>query len=89
MSSSSPTTDTILLQLKTVAERYKAREPGAREQLLTLSQALTASLELPSEAIQRLGWAEVSFTRSFAIQIIISRDFLVRYIRPAAKLSKA
>ncbi|KAI9687301.1 MAG: hypothetical protein M1822_002344 [Bathelium mastoideum] len=52
------TADTILLQLQNVAEKYKHHEPGAREELLNLSQALTASLELPSEAIQRLGWAE-------------------------------
>ena len=35
------------------------KTPGAREQLINLSHALIASLELPSEAIQRMGWAEV------------------------------
>ena len=34
-------------------------ETGAREKLLSLSLQLTAALETPSEAIQRIGWAQV------------------------------
>lgn len=51
----------ILDRLQTIAQAYTEKRPGAREQLLNLSYALTASLELPSEAIQRMGWAEVDF----------------------------
>lgn len=49
----------ILAQLQTVGSAYAQNKPGAREQLLNLSHALISSLELPSEAIQRMGWAEV------------------------------
>ena len=35
-------------------------ESGARERLLDLAYALAAAVELPSEAIQRIGWAEAS-----------------------------
>ncbi|KAI9654484.1 MAG: hypothetical protein M1821_006574 [Bathelium mastoideum] len=56
--SSPSATENILSQLQDTAKAYNAKAPGAREQLLNLSQALTASLELPSEAIQRIGWAE-------------------------------
>lgn len=50
----------ILAQLQTAGSAYSEQKPGAREQLLNLSNALIAALELPSEAIQRIGWAEVS-----------------------------
>lgn len=40
---------------------FTGNEPDARMQLLSLSHQLIASLETPSEAIQRIGWAEVKF----------------------------
>ena len=49
----------IIAQLQAVGAAYAENKPGAREQLLGLSHALISSLELPSEAIQRMGWAEV------------------------------
>ncbi|KAI1491131.1 putative O-methyltransferase [Biscogniauxia mediterranea] len=58
MSSSSNKPEAILSQLQTVGAAYAENKPGAREQLINLSQALISSLELPSEAIQRMGWAE-------------------------------
>ncbi|KAI1498355.1 putative O-methyltransferase [Biscogniauxia marginata] len=58
MSSTSSQTEAILSQLQSVGSAYAAKKPGAREQLLNLSHALISSLELPSEAIQRMGWAE-------------------------------
>ncbi|KAI1633661.1 putative O-methyltransferase [Biscogniauxia mediterranea] len=58
MSSSSGKPEAILSQLQTVGAAYAENKPGAREQLINLSQALISSLELPSEAIQRMGWAE-------------------------------
>jgi hypothetical protein len=53
MASSQPVD--ILSQLQAVGTAYAEKETGAREQLLNLSHALIASLELPSEAIQRMG----------------------------------
>ena len=52
-------TEAILNEIQGLSKDYAEKKPGAREQMLNLSQALTASLELPSEAIQRMGWAEV------------------------------
>ena len=49
----------VLEQIKNVQEVFLKNEPGSREQLLNLSYALSSALELPSETIQRIGWAEV------------------------------
>ncbi|KAK7734306.1 hypothetical protein SLS53_007956 [Cytospora paraplurivora] len=57
MASSQPP-EAILAQLQKTGAAFADKQPGAREQLLNLSHALIASLELPSEAIQRMGWAE-------------------------------
>lgn len=50
----------ILAQIQTAGAAHAEQKPGAREHLLSLSSELTAALELPSETIQRIGWAEVS-----------------------------
>ena len=55
----SPAAQAILQSIQNTATAYADGIPGSREQLLGLSQALISSLELPSEAIQRMGWAEV------------------------------
>lgn len=60
MASTSAATEAILAQLQIAGSAYADKKPGAREQLLGLSNALTAALELPSETLQRVGWAEVS-----------------------------
>ena len=39
---------------------FAQNEPGAREHLLDLAYSLAAAVELPSESIQRIGWAEAS-----------------------------
>ncbi|KAI1380465.1 putative O-methyltransferase [Hypoxylon crocopeplum] len=54
----SSTPSTILSQLQVAGSAYAEKRPGAREQLLNLGYALISSIELPSEAIQRMGWAE-------------------------------
>ncbi|OTA55120.1 putative O-methyltransferase [Hypoxylon sp. EC38] len=54
----SSTPEAILTQLQAAGSAYAENKPGAREQLLNLSHALISSVELPSEAIQRMGWAE-------------------------------
>ena len=59
-SSPNPKASAILIRIAAVAQTFEKNEPGARESLIDLSQALIAALELPSEAIQRMGWAEVS-----------------------------
>ncbi|KAF7371026.1 putative O-methyltransferase [Mycena sanguinolenta] len=48
----------IIAELQAVGSAYAEKKPGAREQLLNLSHALIASLELPSETIQRMAFAE-------------------------------
>lgn len=58
MSSSTP--EVILEQLQAAGSAFAENKPGAREQLLNLGYSLVSSLQLPSEAIQRMGWAEVS-----------------------------
>lgn len=60
MASETSRAQEILAQLQIAGSAYAQQKPGAREQLLDLSHALISSLELPSEAIQRMGWAEVS-----------------------------
>ncbi|KAI0888386.1 putative O-methyltransferase [Annulohypoxylon maeteangense] len=52
------TPEAILAQLQAAGAAYSEKKPGAREQLLNLGYALVSSVELPSEAIQRMGWAE-------------------------------
>ncbi|KAI0019172.1 putative O-methyltransferase [Xylariomycetidae sp. FL0641] len=52
------TTEGILSEIQATGAAYAADKPGAREHLLNLSYALSSSLELPSEAQFRMGWAE-------------------------------
>ncbi|XDG05687.1 hypothetical protein ABKA04_005302 [Annulohypoxylon sp. FPYF3050] len=52
------TPEAVLSQLKAASAAYAEKKPGSREQLLNLGYALVSSVELPSEAIQRMGWAE-------------------------------
>ena len=61
MASGIPHTDTarLLRSIAAAGEELANGQRGARERLLALSTALTASLELPSEFMTRLGWAEV------------------------------
>lgn len=61
--------DEILAQLQSVGSEFREKQPGAREQLIKLSRELISSLELPSEAIQRIGWAEVIPSHTIALQI--------------------
>jgi hypothetical protein len=62
--------DAILSQIQKISIAYAEKAPGAREQLMNLSHALISSLELPSEAIQRIGWAEVRFPRFLRIYFV-------------------
>jgi hypothetical protein len=45
----------ILNNISDVVQSLKANKPGARESLISLSHELITVLELPSEAIQRMG----------------------------------
>ena len=63
----SPVVDipSILDRLSIAKQLYLKDESGARESLIDLSQELMHALELPSEAIQRMGWAEVCIQISY------------------------
>lgn len=45
----------LLTAVSSAGDFLSQNEPGAREKLLALSYSLSAALELPSEAIQRIG----------------------------------
>ena len=49
----------IFEQISNIQKELLQDEPGGREKLLKLSYAFSSALELPSETIQRIGWAEV------------------------------
>ncbi|KAK8015332.1 O-methyltransferase [Apiospora arundinis] len=56
---SSPSVSTLLERITAAGKAYeKNQEPGSREDLIDLSQALVAALEIPSEFIQRSFWSE-------------------------------
>lgn len=55
--------EAVLSQLKKAGVAYTKKIPGAREKLMSLSYDLISRLESPSEAIMRMGWAEVSLGR--------------------------
>ncbi|KAF7371025.1 putative O-methyltransferase [Mycena sanguinolenta] len=59
----------IIAKLQEVGSAYAKKRPGAREQLLNLSHALIASLELPSETIQRMAFAEPARTAHCRIAV--------------------
>ncbi|KAA6411226.1 MAG: Winged helix-turn-helix transcription repressor DNA-binding [Lasallia pustulata] len=48
----------LLEDSATTGRSYVQDETGTREKLLSLTKSLSAAVELPSEAIQRMGWAE-------------------------------
>lgn len=50
----------ILGSLTTAGKAYSSNEAGSREALIDGARVLVASLEIPSEFIQRSFWAEVS-----------------------------
>ena len=49
----------IFEQINNIQKGFLENECGSREKLLKLSYAFSSALELPSETIQRIGWAEV------------------------------
>ncbi|KAL8731915.1 MAG: hypothetical protein Q9181_004126 [Wetmoreana brouardii] len=48
----------LLEDIAGAGKSYSQHELGARERLLSLAYSLAAAVELPSETIQRIGWAE-------------------------------
>jgi len=56
----------LLEDISDVGKSYSQNEPGAREKLLSLAYSLAAAMELPSETIQRISWAEVSCPRAWS-----------------------
>ena len=73
----------VLSKITASIEAFTRNEPGAREKLLLHTQHLTATLETPSEAIQRVGWAEVNshlvYKSPLIIVILCSRLALQPY----------
>lgn len=65
------TPEAVLSQLQAASAAYAEKKPGSREQLMNLGYALISSVELPSEAIQRMGWAEVSSTFNITFHPIL------------------
>ncbi|KAI2636734.1 putative hydroxyindole O-methyltransferase [Xylaria nigripes] len=61
--------ESILSQIQAAGVSYAAKAPGAREALLNLSRNLISQLELPSEAIMRMGWAEPAMAAHCRIAI--------------------
>jgi hypothetical protein len=49
----------ILEKFASAHSAFDKNEPGSREALIEHSRALIASLEIPSEFLQRTFWAEV------------------------------
>ncbi|KAL8644996.1 MAG: hypothetical protein Q9226_007496 [Calogaya cf. arnoldii] len=56
--SSSPEIMRLVEDIGREGQSYGQQEPGAREKPLSLAYKLAAAVEFPSEAIQRIGWAE-------------------------------
>ena len=61
----------IVQKITAVGNGYQQKEPGSREQLLNLAYALASAVELPSETIQRIGWAEVSHFENRELRLTI------------------
>lgn len=59
-----PSVSSIISDIVSAGKKYESNEPGAREDLVSLGQALSMALEIPSEFVQRSMWAEVSETLS-------------------------
>ncbi|KAL9601564.1 MAG: hypothetical protein Q9219_002398 [cf. Caloplaca sp. 3 TL-2023] len=56
--SPNPKVFNLLEEIRRAGESYGQSEPGARDKLLTLAYSLVSAVELPSQTIQRIGWAE-------------------------------
>ena len=50
----------ILERIAAAGKAYESDKIGSRENLIELSRDLVATLEIPSEFLQRSFWAEVS-----------------------------
>ncbi|KAI0098553.1 putative O-methyltransferase [Nemania sp. FL0031] len=62
-------TEAILAKLQTAGLSYAANTPGAREKLMNLCRNLITTLELPSEFLMRMGWAEPALAANCRIAV--------------------
>ncbi|KAJ8125214.1 hypothetical protein O1611_g8424 [Lasiodiplodia mahajangana] len=62
-------TTSIIGELQAASISYAAKTPGAREKLMSLSRDLISNLELPSEFLMRMGWAEPALTANCRIAV--------------------
>ncbi|KAL9105135.1 MAG: hypothetical protein Q9187_008819 [Circinaria calcarea] len=67
--SPNPQALSLLEDIARVGKLYSQNGSGSREELLSLAYSLASSVELPSEAIQRIGWAEPARFASTKIAI--------------------
>ena len=63
----------LLSKLVTAKEAYEKDQPGARAELIALNYQLAANLELPSESISRMTWAEVGPISITSRKLIIEK----------------
>ncbi|KAI1130275.1 putative hydroxyindole O-methyltransferase, partial [Nemania abortiva] len=61
--------EAIVAQLQAIGVAYAAKTPGAREKLMSLSRDLISNLELPSEFLMRMGWAEPALAANCRIAV--------------------
>lgn len=56
--SPNPQVTSLVEEIGKAGKSYSQNEQGARDKLLSLAYSLATAVELPSETIQRIGWAE-------------------------------
>ncbi|KAL8721599.1 MAG: hypothetical protein Q9225_001763 [Loekoesia sp. 1 TL-2023] len=83
----------LLENITEAGKSYSQHEPGARERLLSLAYSLATAVELPSETIQRIGWAEPARFASTKIAVDLNLFEILKERKDAgittAELAKA
>jgi hypothetical protein len=79
----------ILERIATAGKAYESDELGSRELLIELGRDLVASLEIPSEFLQRSFWAEVSDKRQLLNHQTVLTASSLRCQRTASSQSKS
>jgi hypothetical protein len=62
----------ILERMAAAGKAYESDEIGSRENLIELGRDLVATLEIPSEFLQRSFWAEVSTRSSVVVYCLLT-----------------
>ncbi|KAL8650185.1 MAG: hypothetical protein Q9210_003974 [Variospora velana] len=84
---------TLLEDIAEAGKSYHQNQLGARERLLSLAYSLAAAVELPSETIQRIAWAEPARFASTKIAVDLNLFEILKEKKDAgtttAELAKA